>query len=56
MSTLHTELCGMVSALQTYEQYIIGSLFPLHLYCDHKPILYLWERKDNYHTGSFDIR
>ena len=25
MSTLHRELCGIVSALQTYEQYIIGS-------------------------------
>ena len=47
MSTFHRELCGIVSALQTYEQYIIGSLFPicLYLYCDHKPILYLWGRK-----------
>ena len=45
MSTLHRELCGIVSALQTYEHYIIGSLFPMYLYCDHKPILYLWERK-----------
>ena len=42
MSTLHTELCGIVSALQTYEHYIIGSPFPICLYCDHKPILYLW--------------
>ena len=37
MSTLHRELCGIVSALQTYEHYIIGSPFPLYLYCDHKP-------------------
>ena len=35
----------MVSALQTYEHYIIGSPFPIYLYCDHKPILYLWGRK-----------
>ena len=42
MSTLHRELCGIISALQTYEQYIIGSPFPIYLYCDHKPILYLW--------------
>ena len=28
MPTLHRELCGIVSALQTYEQYIIGSPFP----------------------------
>ena len=42
MSTLHRELCGIVSALQTYEQFIIGSPFPIYLCCDHKPILYLW--------------
>ena len=46
MSTLHRELCGIVSALQTYEHYIIGSAFPIYLYCDHKPILYLWGRKE----------
>ena len=45
MSTLHRELCGIKSALQTYEHYIIGSPFPIYLYCDHKPILYLWGRK-----------
>ena len=45
MSILHCEFCGIVSALQTYEHYIIGSPFPIYLYCDHKPILYLWERK-----------
>ena len=45
MSTLHRELCGIVSALQTYEHYIIGSPFPIYLYCDHKPILYFWGRK-----------
>ena len=45
MSTLHRELCGIVSALQTYEHCNIGSLFPKYLYCDHKPILYLWGRK-----------
>ena len=45
MSTLHIELCGIVSALQTYEHYIIGSPFPIYLFCDHKPILYLWGRK-----------
>ena len=45
MSTLHRELCGIVSELQTYEYYIIGSPFPIYLYCDHKPKLYLWGRK-----------
>ena len=45
MSTLHRELCGIVSALQSYEHYDIGSPFPILLYCDHKPILYLWGHK-----------
>ena len=39
--TLHRELCGKVPALQTFEHYIIGSPFPIYLYSDHKPILYL---------------
>ena len=43
--TLHRELCGIVSALQIYEDYIIGSPFPFYFYCDHKPLLYLWGRK-----------
>ena len=45
MSTLHRELCGIVSALQSYDHYIIGSPFPIYLYCDHKPLFYLWKRK-----------
>ena len=45
ISILHRELCGIVSALQTYEHYFIGSPFPIYLYCDHKPIFYLWRRK-----------
>ena len=45
VSTLHRELCGIVSALQTYKHYIIGAPFPIYLYCDHKPILYSWGRK-----------
>ena len=45
MSTLHCELCGIVSALQTYEHYSIGSPFPIYHYCDHKPILYLLGQK-----------
>ena len=45
MSTLHRELCGIVFALQTYELYIIGSPFPIYLYSDHKPFLYLCGQK-----------
>ena len=46
MSTLYRELCGIVPALQAYEHYIIGSPFHIYLYCDHKPILYLWGRQE----------
>ena len=42
MSAMHRELCGILSALQTYEHYIIRSRFPIYLYCHRKPILYLW--------------
>ena len=45
MSTLHRELCGIVSALQTYEHFIIGLPYPIKILCDHKPMLYLWARK-----------
>ena len=45
MLTLHRDLCGKVSALQMYEHYIFGSLFPIYLFYDHKPFLYLWGRK-----------
>ena len=45
MSTLHRELCGIVPPLHTYKQYIIGSPFPIYLYCDHNPNVYLWGRK-----------
>ena len=53
MSTLHRELCGIVSTLQTYEHYIIGSPFPIYLYCDHKPILYFWGRKGQFSHRFF---
>ena len=45
MSTRHRELCGIISALQTYDYYIIRSSFPIYLCRDYKPILYLWGRK-----------
>ena len=50
MSTLHRELCGIVSALKTYEHYITGSPFPICLYCDHKTIPYLrWGKRQLFH-------
>ena len=41
----HRELCAIISALQTYEIYVIGSPFLIYLYCDHRPILFLWSRQ-----------
>ena len=46
MSTPHREPYGIDSALQTYKHYTIGSPFPIYFYCDHKPIFYLWKRKE----------
>ena len=45
ISTLHRELCGIISTLQTYEHFIISSPHPIKFFCDHKPLLYLWARK-----------
>ena len=56
MSALHRELCGIVSALQTYEHCIIGSPFPIYLYCDHKPIFYLWGQKGQLSHPSFNYQ
>ena len=43
--TVHRELCGIIYALQTYGQYIIGWPFPINLFCGQILILYLWGRK-----------
>ena len=48
MSTTARELCGVISALKTYEHYIIGSPHPVYLYNDHKPLLYLWGRRGTF--------
>ena len=45
MSTLHRELCGIISALHNFEHFIIGSPHPIKIFCDHKPLLYLWAGK-----------
>ena len=56
MSTPHRELCGKVSALQTYEHYIIGSLFPyIYTVITNRSFTY-GDAKDNYHIGSSDIK
>ena len=45
MSPQHRELCGIISALQTYEFYLIGFPYPIYLFCDHMPKLFLWSRR-----------
>ena len=45
MSTLHRELCGNISALQTYEHFSIRSPQPIRIFCNHKPLSYLWARQ-----------
>ena len=45
MSTLHPEVCGIISHLQTYEHFIIGSQHPIKVFCNHKPLLHQWARK-----------
>ena len=45
MSPIHRALYGVISALQTYEFYIISLLFPLYLYCDRRPKIFLWYSK-----------
>ena len=53
MSLLHRDLCGIVSALQTYDHYIIEPPSPIYLYCDHKHIFYLWGRKRQFSHRFF---
>ena len=38
MSTLYREFCGIISALHTYEHFIIGSTHPIKVFCDHEPL------------------
>ena len=45
MSTLHGELRAVISALQAFEPFIIGSSHPMKTFCDHKPMLNLWARR-----------
>ena len=44
--TLDRELLGIVHSLQTYEFIIIGSLHPIHVFTDHKPLLHCFGKKE----------
>ena len=56
MSPQHRELCGIISALQTYGFYLIGSPFPIYLFYDHRPILFLWSRRGQHSHRFFKYR
>ena len=48
MSPQHREQCGIISALQTYEFYVIGSPFPIYLYCDQTISISLFTTRTNF--------
>ena len=45
LSTIARELAGLVWSLHIYDFMISGTKFPLKVYTDHKPILYLFGKK-----------
>ena len=47
LSTYDRELAGVIFALRAYEPYMIGTKYPITLFTDHGPILYLFTRKGN---------
>ena len=47
LSTYDRELCAITFALAQYEFIIIGSKFPITIFTDHNPILFLFTRKGN---------
>ena len=47
LSTLDTELLAIVYALQIYDFLIIGSLHPIYIFTDHKPLLHCFAKKGN---------
>ena len=56
LSTLHRELCGIVSTLQIYEHHIIGSPFPSISTVIMNQFLIYGDVKDIHHIVSSDIR
>ena len=45
--TYDRELCAITFALSQYEFIVIGSKFPITIFTDHNPILFLFTRKGN---------
>ena len=56
VSTSHRELCGNISALQTYEHFVIGSPHPIKIFCDHKPRCTCGHEKEDGLIDSSDTK
>ena len=55
MSTTACELCGVLSALQTYENYLICSAHSVFVYADHKLLMYLFGRQGKLSNRFFPL-
>ena len=53
LSTYDRELCAITFALSHYEFNIIGSEFPITVFTDYNPILFLFTRKGNLSSRHF---
>ena len=56
LSTYDRELCAITFALSQYEFITIGSNFPITVFTDHNPILFLFTRKCNLTPGQYEAQ
>ena len=56
LSTYARKLCAITFALTTYETIIIGSKFPITIFTDHNPILFIFTRKGTLTTRQYKAR
>ena len=54
--TLDCELLGIVHSFQIYEFIIIGSLHPIHVFTDHKPLLHCFRKKEILDHGFTELK
>ena len=53
LSSTARELCGVISDLQSYGRYSIGSPHPVYVHRDQKPLMCLWGRRKNFSHRFF---
>ena len=56
LSTYDREPCAITFALSQYEYIIIGSKFPITVFTDHNPILFLFTRKGNLTPRQYEAQ